>query len=138
MHSSVASPLDLIYSLCRHLLKHHLPWRKHAQVRTFYAPTDMFDTISHIERDALVAMEALQSRNEAKAREIQIANSVADKTAVTDGDMTFAGNTTTATGTSTQKSGIPAKKKGGKPKLSAKEKKQRGVSVIFCNTFRIW
>lgn len=82
-------------------------------------------------------MEALQSRNAAKAREIQIANSVADKTTVTDGDMTFAGNTTTATGTSTQKSGIPAKKKGGKPKLSAKEKKQRSVSGTFCRTFGI-
>ncbi len=96
----------------------------------------MSDTILHIEKDALAAMEALQSRNEAKAREIQIANSAADKTTVTDGDMTFAGNTTTATGTSMQKSGIPAKKKGGKPKLSAKERKQRNVSVIFRNTFR--
>jgi DASH complex subunit DAM1 len=72
-------------------------------------------------------MEALRSKNEVKARDIHIANS-ADKTTVTDADLTFAGNTTTGTGILNPKSGIPAKKKGAKAKLSAKEKKERSVS----------
>jgi DASH complex subunit DAM1 len=83
-----------------------------------------------IEQDAIAAMEALQAKNSAKAREMQIA-AAADKTTVTDGDTTFATNVTTATGVSSNKSGIPAKKKAGKPKMTAKEKKERSVRVLF-------
>lgn len=48
-------------------------------------------------------------------------------TEITDHDTTFAANTTTATasGPSVKKT---IKKKGAKPKLSAKEKKERNVS----------
>jgi len=83
-----------------------------------------------IEQDAVAAMEALQARNAAKARDMQMA-ATADKTTVTDADTTFAANVTTATGVSSNKSGIPAKKKPGKPKMTAKEKKERGVRVLF-------
>jgi hypothetical protein len=83
-----------------------------------------------IEQDAVAAMEALQAQNAAKAREMQMA-SAADKTTVTDADTTFAANMTTATGVSSNKSGIPGKKKAGKPKMTAKEKKERGVRVLF-------
>ena len=76
-------------------------------------------------------MEALRANNEPKARDSQTASSVADKTTVTDGDATFAGNTTTATTVSAPKSAAP-KKKVGKPKLSAKEKKERSVRLLVC------
>lgn len=88
-----------------------------------------------IEQDAVAAMEALQARNEAKARDLQLA-ATADKTTVTDADTTFSANMTTATGVSSNKSGIPAKKKAGKPKMTAKEKKERGVGVLF--GFSLW
>jgi len=87
-----------------------------------------------IEQDAVAAMEALQARNAAKAREMQMA-AAADKTTVTDGDTTFATNMTTATGVSSNKSAIPAKKRAGKPKMTAKEKKERGVRVFFGSPF---
>ncbi|KAF8962584.1 hypothetical protein BDZ97DRAFT_1662739 [Flammula alnicola] len=80
------------------------------------------------EQDAITAMEAIQAKNDAKMREMQIAASV-DKTTVTDADTTFAGNLTTATGTSSNKSGLPVKKKGPKAKLTAKEKKERSIEV---------
>lgn len=73
-----------------------------------------------------MAMEAIQSQNAAKAREMQI-SAAADKTTVTDADTTFAGNVTTATGASSNKSGVPVKKKVPKGKLTAKEKKERSV-----------
>jgi len=84
----------------------------------------------HIEQDAIAAMEALQAKHSAKAREMQMATA-ADKTTVTDADTTLTANMTTATGVSSNKSGIPAKKKAGKPKLTAKEKKERSVRVLF-------
>jgi DASH complex subunit DAM1 len=85
-------------------------------------------------------MEALKTRNASKAREQEIAaviaassnseipNSVVDKTTLTDADTTYAANVTTATGASSNKSGIVSKKKVPKAKLSAKEKKERSVS----------
>ena len=79
-------------------------------------------------------MEALQTQKAAKARELQMA-SAADKTTVTDADTTFAANMTTATAVSSNKSGIPAKKKAGKPKMTAKEKKERSVRVLFGFSF---
>lgn len=91
---------------------------------------DMYDCT---EENALAAMEALRSENESKARESQTASSAADKTTVTDGDMTFAGNTTTATAAPTQRTAVP-KKKVGKPKLSAKEKKERSVRIQLPNS----
>ncbi|KAF5311074.1 hypothetical protein D9619_007887 [Psilocybe cf. subviscida] len=81
------------------------------------------------ERDAIAAMEAVQFKTEAKAREERIAAAMADKTTVTEGDTTFAGNITTATGTSGNKSGIPTKKKGPKAKLTPKEKKERSIEI---------
>ena len=70
-------------------------------------------------------MEALESENAAKAREVQMA---ANKTIVSDADITSAGNITTETGISSNKSGSAPKKKGPKAKLTAKEKKERSVS----------
>ena len=56
--------------------------------------------------------------------------SAADKTTLTDADTTYAANITTATGLSSNKSAsVP--KKGPKAKLTAKEKKERGVSTIL-------
>ncbi|KAF9531502.1 hypothetical protein CPB83DRAFT_849135 [Crepidotus variabilis] len=85
------------------------------------------------EEDAIAAMEALKEKNTAKARELQIsaavAAHVADRTAFTDADTTFAANATTATGISSNKSGPDSKKKVPKGKLSAKEKKERSLEV---------
>ncbi|KAG5641120.1 hypothetical protein DXG03_005960 [Asterophora parasitica] len=78
------------------------------------------------EQDALNAMEALK----AKRREAEAA--AADRTAmteVTDAEITFAGNTTTNTSGQTSKFGTAPKKKLGKPKLTAKEKKQRSLEI---------
>ncbi|KAF9476966.1 hypothetical protein BDN70DRAFT_881746 [Pholiota conissans] len=94
------------------------------------APTEASFVLAkkRAEQDALAAMEALRAQNESKAREAAIAVT-ADKTTVTDADATFAGNTTAGTGLSNFKSGIPAKKKAGKVKLTAKEKKERGIEI---------
>ncbi|PPQ87332.1 hypothetical protein CVT25_002082 [Psilocybe cyanescens] len=80
------------------------------------------------EQDGIAAMEAIQAQSAAKAREMQI-SAAADKTTLTEADTTFAGNITTATGASSNKSGVPVKKKGAKAKLSAKEKKERSIEV---------
>lgn len=69
---------------------------------------------------------------EAKKREAEAA--VADRTAmteVTDVETTFANNVTTDTSMQTSKSVSIPKKKLGKPKLSAKEKKERSVSLLI-------
>ncbi|KAF9568633.1 hypothetical protein CPC08DRAFT_702232 [Agrocybe pediades] len=83
------------------------------------------------ERDAAAAMEALQAQQAAKAHEAQMLSAIAaaDKTAITEGDVTFAANTTSATGASSSKTGVPAKKKGPKAKLTAKEKKERSIEI---------
>lgn len=59
------------------------------------------------------------------------AMAAADRTTATDADTTYAGNLTTATGSSSNKSGVPVKKKVGKTKLTAKEKKDRSVRCFF-------
>jgi len=82
------------------------------------------------EKDVLAAIEALQTKNASKAREMQII-SAADKTTLTDADTTYAANITTATGLSSNKSTSVPKKKGPKAKLTAKEKKERGVSIML-------
>ena len=60
----------------------------------------------------------------------------ADKTTLTETteqEMTYAANTTTATAISGKSGGKMVKKKSGKPKLTAKEKKERNVRlVVFC------
>jgi DASH complex subunit DAM1 len=83
------------------------------------------------EQDAIAAMEALESQNAAKTREVQMAMAMAaDKTIASDTDTTFAGNVTATTGTSSNKSSSAPKKKGPKTKLTAKEKKERSVSFL--------
>ena len=78
------------------------------------------------EQDAIAAMEALEARNAAKAREEQIAAAMAaDKTAVSETDTTFTANATTMT---SGKLNSAPKKKATKAKLTAKEKKERSVS----------
>lgn len=77
-------------------------------------------------------METLQAK---LARE---AEAVADRTAmteVTEAEMTYAGNITTSTSAQTVKSAPGAKKKVAKPKLSAKEKKERSVHLFFLFCF---
>ena len=84
-------------------------------------------------------MEAVEVANAAKAREREIAAAVAasspalplpaDGTIVTDADTTYTAN---ATGVSSNKSGGLPKKKVGKAKLSAKEKKERIVRRASC------
>jgi hypothetical protein len=55
-------------------------------------------------------------------------------TETTEHEMTFAANTTTTTAISgvSAKSAVKVKKKGAKPKLTAKEKKERNVRNVFC------
>jgi DASH complex subunit DAM1 len=84
------------------------------------------------ERDALAAMEAMQQAKAAAAaaREAELTKTMEQ----TDMDITYGGLTTTnATNASVpSKSGV--KKKPGKPKLTAKEKKERSVrlsSTVF-------
>ena len=80
------------------------------------------------EQDAIAAMEALETQNATKAREVQMAAAMAaDKTIVSDSDTTFAGNVTAMT--SSKPNSVP-KKKGTKVKLTAKEKKERSVSFL--------
>ncbi|KAF8064126.1 DASH complex subunit Dam1-domain-containing protein [Lyophyllum atratum] len=92
------------------------------------APTDASFIMAkrRAERDALNAMEALKT----KKREAEAA--AADRTTmteVTEAEMTFAGNITTNTSGQTSKSAVAPKKKPGKPKLSAKEKKERSLEI---------
>ncbi|KAG6902948.1 hypothetical protein C0995_009340 [Termitomyces sp. Mi166 len=78
------------------------------------------------EKDALDAIEAL------KAKKCEAEAAVADRTAmteVTDVEMTFSENVTT-TSAQTSKTSAP-KKKPGKPKLSAKEKKERSRELFL-------
>ena len=73
-------------------------------------------------------MEALEARNAAKAREVQMAAAMAaDKTIISDTDTTFAGNVSAI---NSSKPNSAPKKKGTKTKLTAKEKKERSVSFL--------
>jgi len=88
------------------------------------------------EQDAIAAMEALETQNAAKTREVQMAAAMAaDKTVISDTDTTFSGNVTATTGISSNKSSSAPKKKGPKAKLTAKEKKERSIEaerIIAC------
>ncbi|KAJ7644286.1 hypothetical protein FB45DRAFT_975833 [Roridomyces roridus] len=76
------------------------------------------------ERDAIAATEAMQqAKAAAAAREAEMTKTMEQ----TDIDITYAGLTTTATSVTSNK---PAgKKKPGKPKLTAKEKKERSIEI---------
>lgn len=83
-----------------------------------------------LEHDAIAAMEAIKAKTTAEAREREIAAAIAaDKTAATEADTTVAGNISKV-GPSSAKPGAQVKKKPGKVKLSAKEKKERSVRSI--------
>jgi DASH complex subunit DAM1 len=75
-------------------------------------------------------MEALK----AKAAAQRDAEAVADRTTmteVTDAEMTYIANGTTSTSVHAVKPGTGPKKKSGKAKLTAKEKRERSVCVLF-------
>lgn len=78
-------------------------------------------------------MEALKAKAAAQAE------AAANRTAmseVTDAEITYTANATTSTSGQTIKivTGTGPKKKAGKPKLTAKEKKERSVSASSHNT----
>jgi DASH complex subunit DAM1 len=80
------------------------------------------------EQDAIAAMEALETQNAAKTRELQMAAAMAaDKTIVSDTNTTFAGNVTAM---ASSKPNSAPKKKGTKARLTAKKKKERSVSFL--------
>ncbi|KAG2008474.1 hypothetical protein CC2G_013905 [Coprinopsis cinerea AmutBmut pab1-1] len=97
------------------------------------------------EKHAREAAEALQraqaeekARMEREALQAQ-AQAQADRTAMTEMtevDTTYLANTTTATTSTTNKSALPPKKKpGAKPKMTAKERKERSMElerIISC------
>ncbi|KAG6827011.1 hypothetical protein H0H92_013577 [Tricholoma furcatifolium] len=80
------------------------------------------------EQDAIKAMETVQAQKQEAEAAAALA-AAADRTAmteVTEADVTYADNVTTNTSSGqTSKSAMGLKKKPGKPKLSAKEKKER-------------
>ncbi|KAJ2916783.1 hypothetical protein MD484_g3644, partial [Candolleomyces efflorescens] len=87
------------------------------------------------EESAVAAAEALKKAREEEEKARQ-ARHLADQTAFTEmTDTSYMGNLTTATGTTagtttSGKSGaVPKKKPGAKPKLSAKERKERGMEI---------
>ncbi|EAU89402.1 hypothetical protein CC1G_07628 [Coprinopsis cinerea okayama7 len=98
-----------------------------------------------LEKHAREAAEALQraqaeekARMEREALQAQ-AQAQADRTAMTEMtevDTTYLANTTTATTSTTNKSALPPKKKpGAKPKMTAKERKERSMElerIISC------
>ncbi|RDB23932.1 DASH complex subunit DAM1 [Hypsizygus marmoreus] len=95
------------------------------------APTDASFLLAkrRAEQDAMNAMEALKAKKEAMVREAEAA--IADRTAMTEAteaEMTYTANVTTASGQTT-KSATGPKKKPGKPKLTAKEKKERALEI---------
>lgn len=121
-----------------------LCWRARGQVRRccFWCLSEDGGVNSlYIEQNALAAMEAVKLKAQAAAEaeaeaEAAAAASLADRTAMTDfteGETTYAGNTTTTI--SSNKSGLPMKKKAGKPKMTAKEKKERSVRCFFDHVF---
>ncbi|KAF6744695.1 hypothetical protein DFP72DRAFT_825215 [Ephemerocybe angulata] len=86
------------------------------------------------EESAIAAAEAMKHAREAE-EQARRARHLADQSAfteMTEPDTTYMGNTTTATGASagSGKSGsIPKKKVGAKPKMTAKEKKERSMEI---------
>ncbi|KAF5376029.1 hypothetical protein D9615_007768 [Tricholomella constricta] len=95
------------------------------------APTDASFVMAkrRAEQASLNAMEALKAkRREAEAAAAAAANRTAI-TEVTEAETTFSGNVTTNTSSQTSKSGLLTKKKPGKSKLTAKEKKERSLEI---------
>ncbi|KAF8636903.1 hypothetical protein AX17_003155 [Amanita inopinata Kibby_2008] len=80
------------------------------------------------ELDSLRAMEALKTA-QAKAALQEPVSDTGDKTAVTEYTEAETTYTTNITGQSLAKPGGPAKKKGAKPKMTAKEKKERSIEI---------
>lgn len=91
------------------------------------APTDASFVLAkrRAERDALAAMEEAQRARAAAAaaREAELTKTMEQ----TELDITYAGLTTTNASVPTARSGT--KKKPGKPKLTAKEKKERSIEI---------
>ncbi|KAJ7459661.1 DASH complex subunit Dam1-domain-containing protein [Mycena latifolia] len=93
------------------------------------APTDASFELAkrRAERDALAAMEAMQHARAAAAaaREAELTKTMEQ----TEMDITYAGLTTTNTNASAPSGKPGAKKKPAKPKLTAKEKKERSIEI---------
>ncbi|KAJ7043910.1 hypothetical protein C8F04DRAFT_1070916 [Mycena alexandri] len=91
------------------------------------APTDASFELAkrRTERDALAAMEAMQQAKAAAAaaREAELTKTMEQ----TEMDITYAGLTTTTASVAASKTGV--KKKPGKPKLTAKEKRERSIEI---------
>lgn len=78
------------------------------------------------EEDALVALQAAE---EAKRQAIAAANAAAaEKANAVAEDMSYANNTTNATANQTKPAPVKKKVAGKKPKLTAKERKERNVN----------
>jgi DASH complex subunit DAM1 len=84
---------------------------------------------TRLENDALAAMEALKAQA-AASREVQAAADRTAMTEATEAEITYAANTTTTNTSGPVKASGGVKKKVGKPKLSAKEKKERSVRAF--------
>ncbi|KAJ6557277.1 hypothetical protein DFH09DRAFT_1037357 [Mycena vulgaris] len=91
------------------------------------APTDASFELAkrRAERDAIAAMESMRQAQAAAAaaREAELTKTMEQ----TEMDITYAGLTTTNASVPSSKPG--AKKKPGKPKLTAKEKKERSIEI---------
>lgn len=93
-----------------------------------FVPYEMNDgVLIDVERDALAAMEAMRQAQAqaAAAREAELTKTMEQ----TEMDITYNGLTTTNASVPSAKPGV--KKKPGKPKLTAKEKKERSVRASF-------
>ena len=97
------------------------------------APIDVsFDLARRrAEQNAIAAQEALKRAQE-EAEQARLAKQRANESVFTEmTDTTCMANTTAATASNGAKSGLTGpKKKVGKPKMTAKEKKERSVSGI--------
>ncbi|KAJ7729650.1 hypothetical protein DFH07DRAFT_849618 [Mycena maculata] len=91
------------------------------------APTDASFALAkrRAEHETIAAMEAIQQAKAAAAaaREAEITKTMEQ----TEMDITYTGLTTTNASVPSNKSGV--KKKPGKPKLTAKEKKERSIEI---------
>ncbi|KAJ7366655.1 hypothetical protein DFH08DRAFT_835084 [Mycena albidolilacea] len=89
-----------------------------------FVPYEMnVGVIIDLERDALAAMEAMRQAQAAAAREAELTKTMEQ----TEMDITYNGLTTTNASVPSAKPGV--KKKPGKPKLTAKEKKERSIEI---------
>ncbi|KAL0960185.1 hypothetical protein HGRIS_011819 [Hohenbuehelia grisea] len=82
------------------------------------------------EQNAIAAMEAMKAARVAREmEEASAAAAAADRTAMTDADTTYAANNTTTNASALSAKSTVVKKKPGKPKLNAKEKKERSIQI---------